>query len=460
VFTRFAIRNIGPQLRLGGAGLLLALLFAADATAQQARLIVTVVDYINNAPIAGAQIRVFRIQRGWTQKSILIARKKTPKSGVVVFEVEPLADYEIRVTRGGPLPYPIETHPPAGDIGILVRLPPDLLPIDRPPNPMIVRPPNPGVPRTPFGVLTGRVMSANGTPLPRLTVDAISTADPGTRSSGTTGPDGRYRIEVRPGSYMVKSSEGVVAPHELRNASTYELHGAAESPPVVVNARTQVAVDLWLPTTAILYNATITVLDDAGQPAKDAEVEVFWKRDPLTPNGTGANSLGLFHTKGEPVVLGPTLPGPITVVARSLSGAVPLAGITQFDLQAASRKVRVLMRAAARVSGRVEFDGREIPVQGVNGLRVMFLPLGSAPHYSSTTPTIEADGAFTLNGLIGEGCLRVDGLPGGWRVQGISQNGDDLTDRLFTLDPGDVKSDIVVRVEIGEPPKWRIPTCK
>jgi hypothetical protein len=64
-----------------------------------------------------------------------------------------------------------------------------------------------------------------------------------------------------------------------------------------------------------------------------------------------------------------------------------------------------------------------------------------------------------LNGLIGEGCLRVDGLPGGWRLQGISQNGDDLTNRLFTLDPGDVKSDIVVRVEVGEPPSRRIPPC-
>jgi len=191
---------------------------------------------------------------------------------------------------------------------------------------------------------------------------------------------------------------------------------------VVVNSRTQVEVDVWLPTTAILFNATITVLDDRGQPAKDAEVEVFWNRDPLTSNGTGANSLGLFHTKGEPVVLGPTLPGSVTVVARSLSGAVPLAGITQFDLQGASRKVRVLMRTAARVSGRVEFDGREIPVQGGNGTRVLFVPTGSTVHYSNTTPTIEADGTFTLNGLIGEGCLRVDGVPYGWRLKDISLN--------------------------------------
>jgi hypothetical protein len=86
----------------------LALLFPATrAAAQQARLIVTVVDYITNAPIAGAQIQVFRLPPGWTAKPILIARKKTPKSGVVVIDVEPLADYEIRVTRGGPLPYPI-----------------------------------------------------------------------------------------------------------------------------------------------------------------------------------------------------------------------------------------------------------------------------------------------------------------------------------------------------------------
>ncbi|HEY7187802.1 MAG TPA: carboxypeptidase-like regulatory domain-containing protein [Vicinamibacterales bacterium] len=325
---------------------------------------------------------------------------------------------------------------------------------------MLVRPPNTtGLPRTPYGVLTGRVMSAAGTPLPRLSVEATSTTHPGTRFGATTGPDGHYRVEVRPGSYTVKSSEGVVAPPEFRNASTYELHGAAESAPVVVNARTQVEVDLWLPTTAILYNATITVLDDEGQPAKDAEVEFFWNRDPLTPNGTGANSIGVFHTNGKPVVLGPTLPGLITVVARTLSGAVPLAGITQFDLQGASRKVRVLMRAAARVSGRVEFDGREIPVQGGNGTRILFVPVGSMLHYSSETPTIEPDGAFTLNGLIGEGCLRVDGLPYGWRLKEISQNGEDLTNRLFTLEPGDVKSDVVIRVEVGDPPKWRIPPC-
>jgi hypothetical protein len=416
-------------------------------------LIVTVVDYSNNRPISNAQIQVSRLEIGWTRPRTLIAKGKTAESGIVVFEVDPLKDYEIQVTRAGYGRHlPLESHPPAGDIGILVRLGPAPPPIPVPPTPAR---------RVRNGVLTGRVVSASGTPMRNLNVFVRSVTKPGSMFGGKTGPDGRYRVEVPPGGYTVESGEvGLVAPHERRNASTYEFHGAAESPPVVVNSGAQVIIDLWLPLTAILYDATITVLDDSGQPAKGAEVEVFWHRDRLTPNGAGSSFFGMFHTDGEPIALRPTLPGPITVIARSLSGAVPLAGITAFDLQAASRRVRVLMRPAARVSGRMEFEGREIPVQGGNGIRVIFLPVGSTPHYSSATPTIEADGAFTLKGLIGEGCLRVDGLPAGWRLQGITQDGVDLTDRLFTLEPGDVKSDVVVRVEIGEPPpSWETRKC-
>jgi hypothetical protein len=305
------------------------------------------------------------------------------------------------------------------------------------------------------------VLSAGGAPMPNLNVLARSTANPGSMYGATTGPDGSYRVDVPPGQYTVKSGDiGMVAPHEQRLASIYELHDAVESQPVVVNSGAEVVVDLWLPPAAVLYSATITVLDDAGQPAKDVEVEVFWNRDPLTPNLARSSFLGLFHTDGEPVVLRPTLPGPITVIARSLSD-VPLAGIVPFDLQAASRQIRVSMQAAARILGRVEFVGRDIPVQGGDGIRVIFQPLGSPLNLNSiATRTIEPDGNFTMNGLIGTGCLRIYGLPAGWRLRGIFQEGVDLTDRVIALEPGDVRSDVVVRVEPGEPaPSWEVRKC-
>jgi hypothetical protein len=61
---------------------LLAPLFpASHAAAQQARLLVTVVDY-SNAPVAEAMVQVFRIERD--QRRTLEASEETSDLGIVV----------------------------------------------------------------------------------------------------------------------------------------------------------------------------------------------------------------------------------------------------------------------------------------------------------------------------------------------------------------------------------------
>ena len=69
------------------------------------------------------------------------------------------------------------------------------------------------------------------------------------------------------------------------------------------------------------------------------------------------------------------------------------------------------------------------------------------------------DGDFTLTNVIGERCLRVDGLPVGWRLMDITYEGENYTHRLFSFEQGREVSGVLIRIEPGKRESLSSPTC-
>ena len=164
---------------------------------------------------------------------------------------------------------------------------------------------------------------------------------------------------------------------------------------------------------------------------------------------------------GKPAPIGPLIPGPVTIIARSVGGLDRLAGVFSIDVQELPQEVTLRLLPAARITGRVEFAGRDAPLHGTSGLRLRFEPVGwpGPGHYSTEDPSIALDGRFDLTGLAGEGCLRMHGLPLGWRVSGVSHQGSDVPTSSFALEPGDYVSDVVIHVVRGTEPPGPAPEC-
>lgn len=431
--------------------LLACSLALTDASAQDARLVVSVVDYDNRA-LPGAHVIVYREELD--EKLTLVANETTNEAGTIAIPVKPRQRYQLRASREGyefPGEGNVHSAPPAGEVGITLRL--------RRIEP--IRAPIASGRRLRYGVLTGQVLSARGEPLPNQSVIVTSTTRPGSTFGGSTSADGTFTFSVPPDRYTVRTgSAGTSAPLAFRSSPTYELFDPAVSPPVTVDSGATVPVNFWLQPAVLMFNLTVTVLDDSGQPARDAEVEAFGHRDPPTPNFVNADFLSMYQTHGKPVEFGPTMPGPVTVIARSIDRATPLAGIATIDLQGTPHTVTVLMQPAARLSGRIEFEGRDVPLQGPDGIRMTFQMAGSLLNLNSVASRLAAaDGRFELTGLIGEGCLRVRGLPTGWRLNSITHDGADMTNRLIALEPGGIRSDVRVHIVPGEQPVGPPPDC-
>ena len=73
---------------------------------------------------------------------------------------------------------------------------------------------------------------------------------------------------------------------------------------------------------------------------------------------------------------------------------------------------------------------------------------------------MDPTGKFSLDGLIGERCLRVDGIPPGWRLRDITHEGRDITNRILRFESGDAYTDVLIRIVPGDAPQGPPPDCK
>jgi hypothetical protein len=106
-------------------------------------------------------------------------------------------------------------------------------------------------------------------------------------------------------------------------------------------------------------------------------------------------------------------------------GSIPLT-VANEDLT----NVQVVTTQGATLSGTVvaaQGSGTALP-RGIE-ITSQPVPFGRSP--GGGTARLEANGAFTLRGLLGSRVIRVGGLPPDWMVQSITLNGTDVTDRVF-----------------------------
>jgi hypothetical protein len=429
---------------------LASLVAPQNASAQDARLFVTVVAD-GAGPVQDAQVRVYQhIVPG--DSETLVVRTKTTESGRVTIAVAPDKPYTIRVFHpayGGP--HEVDVHPPAGNIAVPVRL----YGFDPAPEPAFAE-----VGKELRGVLRGQVLSTSGEPLSKRPVRAraVSTS---AEYHTLTREDGSYRLPVWPGSYRVEAGGYEWPSHEYKTAPIFIDYARTESGSVPVERGYATTVNLTLAPALVMYNVTVTLVDASNQPVDDADLTAFGRRA-ARAGEPRSSFITITHARdSKPAPIGPLVPGPVTIVGRSVGGLDLLAGVISFEVQAWPQEVTLRLLPAARITGRVEFAGRNTPLHGTSGLRLRFEPVGwpGPGNYSTADPSVAPDGTFELTGLAGEGCLRMTGLPSGWHVRAISSQGSDVTTRPLALAPGDQVSDVVILVARSDETPGPAPEC-
>ena len=132
------------------------------------------------------------------------------------------------------------------------------------------------------------------------------------------------------------------------------------------------------------------------------------------------------------------LQGPITIDAITNEAGPRLAGTVEANVD---KPVAVVLslRDGARLTGRVMFRGFERPLQQAQPLQVTsHVPGVGSGAWSSAdlNGRVEADGTFVLDGLVGQRCLLLRGVPYGWVVERIRYDDHDITDVPGSFEAG------------------------
>jgi len=145
---------------------------------------------------------------------------------------------------------------------------------------------------------------------------------------------------------------------------------------------------------------------------------------------------------------GPLAPGEYRVTAISDGTSPRLAAFTHIDVQNQPVEATLLMQPGARLTGRVEFDGLQRPLHSALPLQVSIKSSWSS---NDTNGRVGAERSFVLDGLVGEHCLLLHGIPFGWELRSITHQNRDVTRIPMSFEVGQDVGDIVFRVFPGEP---------
>ena len=404
--------------------------------AQNARLIVTVVDQAN-APLPDAHIEVLAPDP--RRAPTLIASGATDALGEVVLTVEPFRAYQIRVRHAGfkPLePQPRTIWPFAGDVAI-----PFLLVADVDARRTDIRA-GASPPPVRKGILTGLVVSLAGKPLANVPVLAHSGADV---AHTRTEADGSYRFALNDGTYEVSAGGDFAVPPTLWSSPTVIAYERDAPVRAAVQLGRQTRADIIL-TPIRLFGITVTVIDDRGEVVPNADVYVAVERQNWS--GVGDRRTG---TDGS-LKMSPVLPGPVRILVKAAKDDRSLGGSAVIEVTDAPVDVTIPLVESSTITGRVEFLGRVDPLHDSDGLHVFNRPPDMNLGRSNTDPSglVRANGEFIVYAL-GEQCLFLEGIPSGWRLLDITYNDGDYTQRPFVLESGQNLSGVVIRVEPNDP---------
>jgi hypothetical protein len=410
------------------------------AYAQDSRLLITVIARDHDGlefPLQGATVHVKRREDG-----NLVSTATTNQLGFVEIVVPSLRTYGYSVvaTLDGYEPdmglrrIEEDVWAPPGDVEVrytLRMIPP-------PPGPDVGGPP-PIFPDK--GRIFGRVVLPDGTPLPRTSIQAR-----GQRWGGNTetAEDGSFNIRLFPDVYTLHASGRTYTGSRVGSRN-----GDYPSPVVVASRRNSGPVDLVLEPFYLFY-VSVIVTNDLGARVPSAKVEFIG-------DGVAAN---LPTGQDGVLTLGPFPPGRRTIVANANVDGTEFAGTTSADSLEADQEVSVVLMPAARMSGRVEFDGRSTPLHSTSALHVTAHVLGTTGTNSDRRALVGPEGQFTLTGLVGAMCLSVVNIPSPWYVVDITQQGRDITNKAVTFNPGEVAIDVLIRLERADGPIPERPKCK
>jgi hypothetical protein len=292
----------------------------------------------------------------------------------------------------------------------------------------------------PRAIVSGRVLSLAGDPVAdaivelwreEYSVSAVTTIDGSFRVAVPVLSPRTVAIKVRPLGFPKNSTP------EVTNVPDYvqPSFSVAVSP----NRKTS-DVEIRVPVHPE-FKITATINDGTGHLSPGTKV-----------TASGAESTAVFLVRPDGTAISAPLPtGTYNIEAsvKGPTGRLVARTVVEIQDQPPPHILLDLLPEAlprARASGRVEFDGLPRPLQGPDPLRV--LSHRSRGAYTDTDPNglVEADGSFVLDGLLGDHCFQLTGIPFGWRLASVMQAERDITTVPYPFEPGEQLSDIVLRV--------------
>jgi hypothetical protein len=301
----------------------------------------------------------------------------------------------------------------------------------------------PRLPLVSYGVVSGRVLSPEGEPLASINVTAQGhSMGIGVQIVRTvTDGNGTFRMAVPIGHYTVSSRGSESFPERCCPLPPFfDVYGPGEvaQVPILTNRETS-GVDLYLPRER-RFRATVTVVGDAG-PVSDGRVD--WRSD---DDGRGFSA----RLDEDGVAdLGPLAPGQYRLWATAGEKPQQLAGTTTIQIEDSPLEhVVINVFPGGRLNGRlVDHEGRPFRVPRGSQFKVIPNSLGSHSLTYHPDYEVEPDGRFALTGLIGDVCLVVTGENA--HAAQIVHQGADMTDRAFSIDYGELITDVMIRMAPG-----------
>lgn len=293
--------------------------------------------------------------------------------------------------------------------------------------------------------IEGRVVDDLGEPMAGVHM-LLRVADTG-QNAPMTGPfqfstddRGMFRIfGVRPGRYLVCANPrrySVFSQTEVRERPIETCHPSASSDdqaqPITVAHADVGGVEIRIQRSRAFTVSGVAV-DSSGAPLQGNQVSLVR----LERNGSGSSSIEV--TPGGHFIARGLIPGEYAISARTVMPRGPDdPGEGEFALvafridNADVENLVVVTRPAAKVAGRLVFDGTSAP-PAAESMRVMTTADNSSRWMTMGPPPsarVAEDLSFELSGLSQPVALTVTGAPSDWIVKSVRYRAEDVTDRL------------------------------
>lgn len=309
------------------------------------------------------------------------------------------------------------------------------------------------------GVITGRIVDANGDPLEWIQVrsfkvpaGARSGARPVAGNSTTTNDLGEFRLaRLETGSYLLMATPQRMTPSEEpgtdgkpqpQPAPTYYPDVVAVDQAQAIplqRGQTVSGIDITM-ADALMAVISGTVIDPNGQPVSgNASISVS---SVAKDGSSGGSSTGL---RPDGTFRALVAPGDYLIEARftppGVGGGAPaeralIGSEAVTATSGSSQTLLITLGRGATATGRILFEGTSPLPQHSGQVHVPLSSSGSGRPCTSSPAEIASDWSFKIEGLTGT-CSSTPMVGfGRWMLKAVVHDGEDLLDRPVTFKPG------------------------